>query len=157
VKTHFQSPAYETDNHDEHSGGEWNIPELEYVVDSSAFSTLADTHLGKNIIISNRQSWDDSRIIKAYRSQFIIENVFKEMKDRTTGSWWPLNHWTDSKIRVHGLYCTIAFALLLMVLMLRRAKAAGITLSMNNEAPSVGAGQHAADCQHLPKEASAED
>ncbi|MCK5133726.1 MAG: hypothetical protein KAR40_16430 [Candidatus Sabulitectum sp.] len=47
------------------------------------------------------------------------------MKDRRTGSWWPLNHWTDSKIRVHGLYCTI-----LRALMLRRVKAAGITLSM---------------------------
>ncbi|MCD6588959.1 MAG: IS1634 family transposase [Candidatus Fermentibacteraceae bacterium] len=108
--------------------GKEKIPELEYALDSAALSTLADTHLGKNIIISNRESWDDSRTLKAYRSQFIIENVFKEMKDRTTGSWWPLNHWTDSKIRVHGLYCTIA--LLLRALMLRRVKSAGITLSM---------------------------
>ncbi len=108
--------------------GKEKIPKLEYALDPAALSTLADTHLGKNIIISNRESWDDSRIIKAYRSQFIIENVFREMKDRTTGSWWPLNHWTDSKIRVHGLYCTIA--LLLRALMLRRVEAAGITLSM---------------------------
>ena len=86
------------------------------------------THLGKNIIISNRESWDDPKIIEAYRSQFIIENVFKEMKDRTTGSWWPMNHWTDSKIAVHGLYCTIA--LLLRALMLRRARAAQMQLSM---------------------------
>jgi transposase len=86
------------------------------------------SHLGKNIIISNRESWDDSKIIEAYRSQFIIENVFKEMKDRTTGSWWPMNHWTDSKIAVHGLYCTIA--LLLRALMLRRVRAAQMQLSM---------------------------
>lgn len=108
--------------------GKEKIPELEHAVDSAALSTLADTHLGKNIIISNRESWDDSRIIEAYRSQFIIENVFREMKDRATGSWWPMNHWTDSKIRVHGLYCTIA--LLLRALMLRRVKVAGICLSM---------------------------
>ena len=50
------------------------------------------------------------------------------MKDRTTGSWWPMNHWTDSKIGVHGLYCTIA--LLLRALMLRRVKAAKIDISM---------------------------
>lgn len=108
--------------------GKENIPELEHAVDSVALSDLADTHLGKNIIISNRESWDDSKIIEAYRSQFIIENVFKEMKDRTTGSWWPMNHWTDSKIAIHGLYCTIA--LLLRALMLRRAKTANIQLSM---------------------------
>jgi hypothetical protein len=50
------------------------------------------------------------------------------MKDRQTGSWWPLHHWTDSKIRVHGLYCTIA--LLLRALALRRLSRAGLTLSM---------------------------
>ena len=72
---------------------------------------LADTYLGKNILISNREAWDDERIIEAYRSQFIIENVFKEMKDRTHGNWWPMNHWTDSKIAVHALYCTIALLL----------------------------------------------
>ena len=108
--------------------GVGKTPELEHTIDSAALSELADTHLGKNIIISNRESWDDSRIIEAYRSQFIIENVFKEMKDRTTGNWWPMNHWTDSKIRVHGLYCTIA--LLLRALMWRRVKAAKIHLSM---------------------------
>ena len=105
-----------------------NIPTLEYAIESAALSELSDTNLGKNIIISNQESWDDSRIIEAYRSQFVIENVFKEMKDRTTGSWWPMNHWTDSKIRVHGLYCTIA--LLLRALMLRRVKAAKINISM---------------------------
>ena len=108
--------------------GKDKIPEIEHRIDSVALSELADTHLGKNIIISNRESWNDSRIIEAYRSQFIIENVFKEMKDRTTGNWWPMNHWTDSKIKVHGLYCTIA--LLLRALMWRRVKAAKIHLSM---------------------------
>jgi len=108
--------------------GRERIPELEHAVDSVALSNLADTHLGKNILISSRESWDDARIIEAYRSQFIIEGVFKEMKDRTTGSWWPMNHWTDSKIAVHGLYCTIA--LLLRALMLRRVRAAKMQISM---------------------------
>ena len=84
--------------------------------------------MGKTIIITNREDWDNGKIIRAYRSQFIIENVFKEMKDRTTGSWWPMHHWTDSKIRVHGLYCTIA--LLIRALLFRRVTAAGLHLSM---------------------------
>ena len=64
----------------------------------------------------------------AYRSQFIIEDVFKEMKDRETGTWWPVGHWTDSKIRVHALYCTIA--LLLRAVLLRRVRQAGLPLSL---------------------------
>ena len=105
------------------------IPKLDYSVDPDALATLANTLLGKNILISTRDSWTDAKIIEAYRSQSVIENVFKEMKDRTTGSWWPLHHWTDSKIHVHGLYCTLA--LLLRSLIGRRVKAAGIPLSMN--------------------------
>ena len=108
--------------------GKSKIPEFEHAIDSVALSELADTHLGKNILISNREAWNDSQIIKAYRSQFMIENIFKEMKDRTTGNWWPMNHWTDSKIQVHGLYCTIA--LLLRALIWRRTRNAKIDLPM---------------------------
>lgn len=108
--------------------GQKGVPQLEYFIDAMSLSELSDTYLGKNIIITNHEDWTDSQIIKAYRSQFIIENVFKEMKDRNTGSWWPLHHWTDSKIRVHGLYCTIA--LLIRALMYRRVVHKGLNLSM---------------------------
>ena len=83
-------------------------PQLNYVIATDALDRIAEMHLGKTILISNRSEWTDERIIEAYRSQFLIEAVFREMKDRTTGSWWPLNHWTDSKLRVHGLYCSMA-------------------------------------------------
>lgn len=51
------------------------------------------------------------------------------MKDRRTGTWWPMHHWTDSQIKVHGLYCAIA--MLLRGLMWRRVSQAGLKLSMN--------------------------
>lgn len=105
-----------------------NLPRLSYELDTAALNKLADTHLGKTIIVTSRDNWDDASIIQAYRSQFIIENVFKETKDRRTGTWWPMHHWTDSKIRVHGLYCTIA--LMLRAVALRRAEQAGVKISM---------------------------
>jgi transposase len=108
--------------------GSDGIPQLCYELDSDSLGELADTCLGKNIIITDREDWDDESIISAYRSQFIIEEVFKEMKDRQTGSWWPLHHWTDSKITVHGLYCSVA--LLLRALVFQRVRQAGIPLSM---------------------------
>ena len=108
--------------------GNDGIPRLQYILDGDALSTLADTYLGKNIIITSRKAWDDARIISAYRSQYIIEDIFKEMKDRRTGSWWPLHHGTDSKIQVHGLYCSVAQ--MLRALALRRVKQAGLSLSM---------------------------
>jgi len=110
------------------SKGSDDIPRLEYAIDTDAVHKLSITYLGKNIIISNRKDWDNAKIITAYRSQYIIEDVFKEMKDRNMGSWWPMYHWTDSKIKVHALYCTIA--LLIRALMLRRTRKAGLSLSM---------------------------
>ena len=105
-----------------------DVPQLEYEIDYDAINQLSDTYLGKTIIVTDRQSWDNEQIILAYRSQFQIENVFKEMKDRDIGSWWPLYHWTNDKINVHSFYCTIA--VLLRALAHRRVKAAGIDISM---------------------------
>jgi transposase len=103
-------------------------PRLTYDLDTDALNRIAAVHLGKTILISNRAEWSDERIIVAYRSQFLIEAVFKEMKDRSTGSWWPLNHWTDSKLRVHGLYCSMAQ--LLRSVMCRRVGRAGLKISL---------------------------
>jgi len=105
-----------------------NVPKLDYKIDNDALHDLSKTYLGKNILITNREDWDDTKIITAYRSQFLIEDVFKEMKDRSTGNWWPMLHWTDSKIKVHGLYCTIA--VLIRSLMARRVAQTGLRLPM---------------------------
>src|SRR6516165_9463061 len=108
--------------------GDRGLPQLAYVIDTEALHRIAETHLGKAILISNREGWSDERIIRAYRSQFLIEAVFKAMKDRTTGSWWPLNHWSDSKLVVHGLYCSMAQ--LLRSVLWRRVRQAGVDISL---------------------------
>jgi len=103
------------------------IPRLSYSMDSQNYSKILDTYIGKNIIITNREEWEDEKIIKAYRSQYIIEDIFKQMKDRQIGNWWPQYHWTDSKIIIHGLYCTIS--LLLRALIFMRLRNNGLKIS----------------------------
>ena len=105
-----------------------SLPKLEYSIDQEAYRKISDTYLGKNILISNREKWSNDDIIRGYRSQYMIEEIFKESKDRKFGTWWPLHHWTDSKIHVHALYCTIA--LLLRALMKRRVEQSGKKISM---------------------------
>jgi len=104
------------------------VPQLAYEAKASAQEKLADTYLGKTPLVTGHKAWTDAQVIRAYRSQFVIEEIFHEMKDRRIGAWWPLHHWTDSKIQVHGLYCTIA--VLLRALLWRRARQAGVRLSM---------------------------
>ena len=104
------------------------VPQLSYQADPAAQQKLTDTYLGKTLLITGHKEWTDAQVIRAYRSQFVIEEIFHEMKDRHIGAWWPLHHWTDSKIQIHGLYCTIA--VLLRALLWRRAHQAGLRLSM---------------------------
>jgi transposase len=109
----------------EHNG----TPILTYNLDTNAYAELADTYLGKNIIITDNHSWSTEDIIVTYRSQHIIEDVFKQMKDRKTGTWWPMYHWTDQKIRVHGLYCSLS--LLLRSLIMKKIQEASMPMSIN--------------------------
>jgi transposase len=104
-------------------------PLLSYHTDAATQQQLQDTYLGKTLLITAHKQWSDAQVIRAYRSQFVIEEIFHEMKDRHIGAWWPLHHWTDSKIQVHGLYCTIA--LLLRALLWQRARQAGLHLSIS--------------------------
>lgn len=109
---------------------------LEYAVNPEGVARLKDTCLGKNILVTDRDEWDDDKVIRAYRSQYLIEGVFKEMKDRVHGNWWPLYHWTDSKIRVHALYCTLA--LLFRGLMMRRLAQGGLRVSLRKAMQDLG-------------------
>ena len=102
-------------------------PLLDYSLDTEELAKLSDTYLGKSIIITTRKAWQNEDIIEAYHSQYVIEHIFRSMKDRNTGSWWPLFHWTDQKIQIHGLYCTIA--VLLRALIHRRVTQSGVIIS----------------------------
>lgn len=119
-----------------HVNEESGLPRLDYAVNANGVGRLKDRVLDKNILISSREECDDERIILAYRSQYLIEGVFKEMKDREHGNWWPLYHWTDSKILVHALYCTLA--LLLRGLMMRRIASAGLKISLRRAMEELG-------------------
>jgi len=106
-----------------------STPTLSCSLNGEAYAKLADTYLGKNIIITDNHRWKTEDIILAYRSQYVIEDAFKQMKDRKTGTWWPMFHWTDQKIKVHGLYCSLS--LLIRALIMKRVREADISTSMN--------------------------
>ena len=103
------------------------VPLLSYHFDGTHYAKLTDTRLGKSIIFTDKTDWSDEEIVLAYFDQYVIEDAFKQMKDRSTGSWWPMHHWTDTMVRVHGFYCSLT--LLLRALLVRRVKSAGMRIS----------------------------
>ncbi len=123
LKRQYMKQLIKVDYHEKNAS-----PVIQYAMDGDQFASLTDTLLGKKILFTDNHDWDTEDIILAYHGQHVIENIFKETKDRNTGCWWPLNHWTDQKIKVHGLYCTIT--LLMRSLMIMKTRQENINLSL---------------------------
>jgi len=74
--------------------------------------------------------------VSAYRSQYHIEDAFKQMKDPHFLGWSPMFQWTDSKIQVHAFCCVLA--LLLTSLLQRELARKGERLSINRMLEELG-------------------
>lgn len=85
--------------------------ELNFWTDQAALDHLCRVQLGKTILFTDNADWSDEEIVLAYRSQYHIEDAFKQMKNPHFLHWSPMFHWTDSKIRVHAFYCVLALTL----------------------------------------------
>jgi len=103
--------------------------ELSYSTDQTALDRLCRVQFGKTILFTDNTDWKDEDIVLAYRSQYHIENAFRQMKNPHFLGWSPMYHWTDSKIQVHAFYCVLA--LLLTALLQRELARQGVELSTN--------------------------
>jgi len=103
--------------------------ELTFHTDQSALNRLCRVQFGKTILFSDNADWPDEQIVLAYRSQYHIEDAFKQMKNPHFLGWNPMYHWTDSKIQVHAFYCVLA--LLLTSLLQRELARKSEALSIN--------------------------
>jgi transposase len=103
--------------------------ELSFRTDQTALDRLCRLHFGKTILFTDNADWTEEQIVLAYRSQYHIEDAFKQMKNPHFLGWSPMFHWTDSKIQVHAFYCVLA--LLLTSLLQRELAQKGEPLSIN--------------------------
>jgi transposase len=110
--------------------------ELTYSTDQAALDRLCQVQLGKTILFTDNAHWLDEDIVLAYRSQYHIENAFRQMKNPHFLGWSPMYHWTDSKIQVHAFYCVLA--LLLTSLLQRELARRGEELSVNRILEELG-------------------
>jgi transposase len=104
-------------------------PSLFYRTDQEVFQEYVKKHGGKTIIATDHHDWTTQDIIAAYHAQSEIEEVFRVMHGNEHLDWQPMFHWTDSKIRVHGLYCVLGFFLL--AVLRQRLSEADIRLGFN--------------------------
>ncbi|MGH9556203.1 MAG: IS1634 family transposase [Terriglobales bacterium] len=103
--------------------------ELTFRTDPAALDRLCRVQFGKTILFTDNADWSDEQIVLAYRSQYHIEDAFKQMKNPHFLGWSPMFHWTDSKIQVHAFYCVLA--MLLTSLLQRELARKGQQISIN--------------------------
>ncbi len=96
---------------------------LSWEFDQQAFDALANSSLGRLVLVTDRHDWSTAEVIRAYRSQSDIEAVFAHLKDPLHVALRPQYHWTDQKIHVHVYTCLLGY--LLARLLHLRARAAG--------------------------------
>ncbi|MHB1459644.1 MAG: IS1634 family transposase [Armatimonadota bacterium] len=102
---------------------------LDFAFNNNKLEHIQERFLGKTILFTDNHHWTDERILAAYRSQYHIEDAFKQMKNTKFLHLRPIYHWTDQKIRVHAFYCVLA--LRLCCLLQRNLHDHGIDLSLN--------------------------
>lgn len=81
----------------------------------------------KNILFTNCESWSPEQVIRTFREQHVVENAFKQLKNKDCISFRPIFHYTDSSIRVHAFICVLA--LLLLSLLRLELSQQGINMS----------------------------
>jgi transposase len=103
---------------------------LSFAIDEDARAALETELFGKRILFSDKTPDEapTTQIVAEYRSQECVEGDFRQMKDPKVVSFSPMFHWTESKIRVHVLYCVLG--LMVARLMVREADRAGLHLSV---------------------------
>ncbi len=104
------------------------IQRLQYDVDRKELDRILNEELGRTLLISTRRELSTEEIVKNYRGMNTIENAFKNMKHQEFLHWQPAHHWTDQKIKIHGLYCVLA--LMLASLAHKTVQEAGIDISL---------------------------
>jgi len=93
------------------TGEPGQTPELTYSLSDERLNMLQERSLGKTILFTDHSDWSNEQIVTAYRSQYHVEEAFKQMKDTKYLSFQPIRHFTDAHICVHAFYCVLAFML----------------------------------------------
>jgi len=93
------------------TGDPGQMPELTFSCSEERLVALQERVLGKTVLFTDWKEWTNDQIVKAYRSQYHVEEAFNQMKDTTHLSFRPLRHFTDTKIRVHAFYCVLVYTL----------------------------------------------
>lgn len=84
---------------------------LTFASSDEALEKVRIKHLGKTVLFTDRHDFTNEEIVSAYRSAWLVESAFKQLKNTEHLTVRPIFHWTDAKIKVHMFTCVLAYRL----------------------------------------------
>lgn len=101
---------------------ERGLVRLHYELNPGYLQHLKDHLFGRRVWLTSHLDWTPDQVLWTAHQQAAAEACFRQLHDPLHVAWQPMYHWTDQKIRVHGLYCLLALLLVqLLRLLARRA------------------------------------
>lgn len=84
---------------------------LNFEINHDYIEHLVCDKFGRIILVTNRHKWSPEEIIKAYRGQYHVENIFKNLKNTFHMAVRPSYHYIDHNLQVHVFSCIIGYIL----------------------------------------------
>lgn len=92
-------------------GGDEARPTLRWRVDAKLRKILETTRLGRRVICTDHHDWTTERIVRAFRGQWNVEELFRRAKKGGVSAWGPSFQWADGSLRLHTFATVIGLML----------------------------------------------
>ena len=96
-------------------GGEEKAPTFGWRVDAGLRRKLETTRLGRRVLCTDRHSWSMDRIVRAFRGQWNVEELFRRAKGGGVVPWGPSFQWADGSLRLHTFASVLGLMLVSLV------------------------------------------
>ena len=103
-------------------GGSEAKPTLRWRIDSTLRKQLEETRLGRRVLCTDQHRWAIARIIRGFRGQWKVEELFRHGKGGNTVPWGPSFQWKDRSLRLHTFATAIGLTLVSLVRLALRSK-----------------------------------
>ena len=85
--------------------------ELSYRVDARKRGELEKNRLGRRVLCTDRHDWPTERIVRAFRGQWTVEELFRRTKKGGVSAWGPSHQWNDASLRLHTFATVLGLTL----------------------------------------------
>lgn len=92
-------------------GNRGGHPYLQFQVNAKKRAMLERTRLGKRVLCTDRHQWGAERIVRAFRGQWHVEELFRRTKKGGIAAWGPSHQWNDASLRLHTFATVLGLTL----------------------------------------------